>query len=249
MERIQESLPEMLLPGWRFLMSDGGNAGGKLKLIILDHHQLFRDCLASALAEQGRFEIVGKVSTSPEALDRLEQTGADLLLVALGSTVNGVRDLIREVEERFPRARIVLLGHDETEDEVLTCLEAGASGYLVRNQSLSELCSALEAVAQGDTVCTPGMAHSLFARLARLGRERRRRDRLDYLTLTARELEILHLVGDGLNNQEIASRLFLSVHTVKNHVHKILETLGVHSRWDAVRYAVEHGWIRDRRQR
>jgi DNA-binding NarL/FixJ family response regulator len=237
MQRIQESLPEMPLGGWRFLMSDGGNAGGKLKLIILDHHQLFRDCLASALAEQGRFEIAGKVSSSPEALDRLEQTGADLLLVALGSTVNGVRDLIEGVEERFPRARVVLLGHDETEDEVLTCLEAGASGYLVRNQSLSELCSALEAVAQGDTVCTPGMAQSLFARLARLGRERRR------------ELEILHLVSDGLNNQEIASRLFLSVHTVKNHVHKILETLGVHSRWDAVRYAVEHGWIRNRRQR
>ena len=230
-------------------MADGGNAGGKLKLIILDHHQLFRDCLASALAEQGRFEIVGKVSSSPEALARLEQMGADLLLVALGSTVNGVRDLIEGVEERFPRARVVLLGHDETEAEVLACLEAGASGYLVRNQSLPELCSALEAVAHGDTVCTPGVAHSLFARLARLGRERRRRDRLDYLTLTARELEILQLVSEGLNNQEIASRLFLSVHTVKNHVHKVLETLGVHSRWDAVRYAVEHGWIRDRRQR
>jgi DNA-binding NarL/FixJ family response regulator len=230
-------------------MVDGGNAGGKLKLIILDHHQLFRDCLASALAEQGRFEIVGKVSSGPEALDRLAHAGADLLLVALGSTVNGVRDLIQGVEERFPQARVVLLGHDETEDEVLTYMEAGASGYLLRNQSLSNLCSALESVAQGETVCTPGVAHSLFARLARLGRERRRRDRLDYLTLTARELEILHLVAAGLNNQEIAGRLFLSVHTVKNHVHKILETLGVHSRWDAVRYAVEHGWIRDRRQR
>ena len=230
-------------------MVDGGNAGGKLKLILLDHHQLFRDCLALALAEQGRFEIVGKVSSSPEALDRLAQTGVDLLLVALGSTANGVRDLIARVAERYPQGRVVLLGHNETEEEVLTCLEAGASGYLVRKQSLSEFCSALEAVAQGDTVCTPGMAHSLFARLARLGGERRRRDRLDYLTLTARELEILHLVGDGLNNQEIAGHLFLSVHTVKNHGHKILETLGVHSRWDAVRYAVERGWIRDRRQR
>ncbi len=230
-------------------MVDGGGAGGKLKLIIVDHHQLFRDCLASALAEQGRFDIVGKVSSGPEALDRLAQTRADLLLVALGATVGGVRGLIGEIEERFAPARVVLLGYDETEDEVLTCLEAGASGYLARSQSLPELCSALEAVARGETVCTPGVAHSLFARLARLGGERRRRDRLDYLTLTARELEILNLVGDGLNNQEIAGRLFLSVHTVKNHVHKILETLGVHSRWDAVRYAVEHGWIRDRRQR
>ncbi|HEX3555656.1 MAG TPA: response regulator transcription factor [Thermoanaerobaculia bacterium] len=228
---------------------DGGYAGGKLRLIIVDHHQLFRDCLASALVEQGRFDVVGKVSSGPEALDRLARTQADLLLVVLGATVDGVPDLIGGVAERFAPAKVVLLGHDETEDEVLSCLEAGASGYLARDQSLPELCSALEAVARGETVCTPGVAHSLFARLARLGGERRRRDRLDYLTLTARELEILHLVGDGLNNQEIASRLFLSVHTVKNHVHKILETLGVHSRWDAVRYAVEHGWIRGRRQR
>lgn len=228
---------------------DSGNAGGNLKLIILDHHRLFRDCLASALAEQGRFDVVGKVSSVPEALDRLAQTRADLLLVALGATVDGVCDLLGGVTKSFASAKVVLLGHDETDNEVLSYLEAGASGYLVRDQSLPEFCSALEAVARGETVCTPGVAHSLFARLARLGGERRRRDRLDYLTLTARELEILHLVGDGLNNQEIASRLFLSVHTVKNHVHKILETLGVHSRWDAVRYAVEHGWIRDRRQR
>src|SRR4051794_35215840 len=128
MERIQESPPEMIFPGWRFWMADGGSSGGKLKLIILDHHQLFRDCLASALMEQGRFEIVGTASSSPEALDRLAQTGADLLLVALGSAVNGVRDLIAGVEERLPQARVVLLGHDETEDEVLACLEAGAGG-------------------------------------------------------------------------------------------------------------------------
>src|SRR4051812_21241345 len=126
MERIQERLPEMLLLGWRFWMLEGGNAGGKLKLIILDHHQLFRDCLASALMEQGRFEIVGTVSSSPEALDRLAQTGADLLLVALGSTVNGVRDLIAGGEEGFPQARGVLLGQDEAADERVTRLEGGA---------------------------------------------------------------------------------------------------------------------------
>lgn len=221
----------------------------KLRLVILGRHQLFRECLASALAETGRFEILGEAASGAEALDRLAQIRPDILLVALEPAADGVPDLMREVEERSPESRVVLLGRDESEAEILDFLEAGAGGYLVRDQSLSELCSSLEAVAQGDTVCTPRVAQSLFARLARLGRERRRRDRLDYLALTPRELEILRLVGDGLNNQEIASRLFLSVHTVKNHVHKVLETLGVHSRWDAVRYAVEHGWLRDSRQR
>jgi DNA-binding NarL/FixJ family response regulator len=218
-------------------------------LLILGHHQLFRECLASALAGEGRFEVVGEMASGPEALDRLAQSRADVLLVALEPSADGIRDLLRSVEERSPESRVVLLGRDESEEEILECLEAGASGYLVRDQSLEELCAALEAVARGETVCTPRVAHSLFARLARLGRERRRRDKLDYLTLTPRELEILRLVGDGMNNQEIARHLFLSVHTVKNHVHKVLETLGVHSRWEAVRYAVEHGWLRDRRQR
>ena len=103
-------------------------------------------------------------------------------------------------------------------------------------------------MARGEIACSPRVAHSLFQRLASLGRERRRREKLDFLALTPRELEILRLIAAGLSNQEIAKKLFLSVHTVKNHVHKILETIGVHSRWAAVRHAVERGWINDRRR-
>jgi DNA-binding NarL/FixJ family response regulator len=143
----------------------------------------------------------------------------------------------------------MLLGHQEAEERVVDYLAAGAGGYLVRGQSVAELCSALEAVSRGDVVCNPRLASALFDRLARLGRERRRREKLDYLTLTPRELEILRLIAEGLNNQAIARRLFLSVHTVKNHVHKILDTLGVGSRWEAVRHAIERGWLRDRRRR
>jgi len=220
-----------------------------LRLVILDHHQLFRDCLASVLAEGRRFEVVAKVSSGPEALERLAESRVDILLVALENPGDGIFGLIRDVEQRHPASKVVLLGRDEAEERVLDCLQAGASGYLVRDQSVADLRSAIEAVSKGDTVCTPKIAHSLFARLARLGRERRRRARLDYLTLTPRELEILGLISEGLSNQAIAKRLFLSVHTVKNHVHKTLETLGVHSRWAAVHHGIERGWIQDRRRR
>lgn len=223
--------------------------GESLKLVIVDHHQLFGDCLAAVLAKEGRFEVVGRAASSREALDRLTQTRVDILLVTLETSMEGIRSLIQAVEERSPKSKVVLLGHDEAEERILECLEAGVNGYLVRDQSLAELRAGIEAVWRGDTVCTPRVAHSLFTRLARLGRERRRRNRLDYLTLTPRELEVLRLVADGLSNHEIARQLILSVHTVKNHIHKILETLGVNSRWEAVRYAVERGWLRDRRRR
>lgn len=220
-----------------------------LKLGIVDPHELFRDCLASVLGAERRFEIVARVSSGREALVRLADTPIDVLLVALDLSSEGLRALIQEVRERSPRPKVVLLGRDEAEERILECLEAGASGYLLRDQSLAELRAAIEAVSRGDTVCTPRVAHSLFARLGRLGRERRRRDKLDYLTLSPRKLEILRLIADDKSNQDIARQLFLSVHTVKNHIHKILEILGVHSRWEAVRYAIERGWLRDRRRR
>ena len=226
----------------------GEVSGEFLRLLIVDQNDLFRDCLAAALAEDRRFRVVGRVAMRHEAVEKLARTGADVLLVGLDRS-DGDGGWLRELLVRHPKVKVMLLGRDEADEEVLDFLEAGASAYLVREQSLSDLRSALEDVVQGHTVCSSRVANFLFSRLASLGRERRRRERLEFLTLTPRELEVLGLVAEGLSNGEIASQLFLSVHTVKNHVHKILETLGVSGRAGAVRYAIERGWLRDRRRR
>jgi len=220
-----------------------------VRLAIVDSHQLFRECLAGVLARDRRFEIAGRFSTRQEALERLAQTRVDILLLVLDGPVDGVCGFLRAVVERSPKSKVMLLGRDEADERILEYFDAGASGFLARDQSLGELRSAIEAISRGNTVCTPRLASTLFARLARLGRERRRRDKLEYLKLTPRELEILRLIAEGKSNQEVARQLYLSVHTVKNHVHKILETLGVHSRWAAVHHAVERGWLPDRRRR
>lgn len=226
-----------------------GIGGRALRLVIADPHQLFRDCLASALAKEPELEVVEKCGDGPEVLAVLAEGSPDVLLLGVGASCEAALGLTREVCGRFPNVKVLLLGRPEAEGGILGCLEAGASGFLFRNQPLAELRTALAGVSRGDTVCTPRVVQSLYSRLADLGRRRRRTEKLDYLTLTPRELEILHLVSEGLSNQEIAGRLFLSVHTVKNHIHKILETLEVPSRWAAVRHAVERGWLPDRRQR
>ncbi|HYX26443.1 MAG TPA: response regulator transcription factor [Thermoanaerobaculia bacterium] len=225
------------------LSGDGG-----LRLVIADYQQLFRECLAGVLATEKELEIVGKFATAQEAMEHLARTEAEVLLLGIESLGDGVQRFVRDVRQRHPALKVILLGREETDDSVVDCLEAGANGYLMRDQPLSDLRSALDVVARGEIACSPRVAHSLFQRLASLGRERRRREKLDFLALTPRELEILRLIAAGLSNQEIAKKLFLSVHTVKNHVHKILETIGVHSRWAAVRHAVERGWINDRRR-
>jgi DNA-binding NarL/FixJ family response regulator len=219
-----------------------------IRLTIVDRHHLFRECLASALAEEG-FRIVGAMATGGDMLAVLPPGGLDVLLLGINGSWDGIAELIGEVRARCPEGKALVLGPRDVDSRILGCFEAGARGYLCRDQSLGELRSSILEVARGGTVCPPRVAQLLSSRLADRGRARRQRSRPGSLHLTPRELEILRLIANDLSNQEIARRLQLSVHTVKNHIHKVLDTLGVESRRQAVRYAVEKGWLPDGRSR
>lgn len=220
----------------------------RIQLVIADSHPLFRHCLVSALAEDEDFQVAGEAQSVDDVLYLPALQQADVLLLGLDHDGAKGAEMTRAILSRFPHIKILLLGHDESEEQIVASLQQGARGHVYRRQPLAELLQALAVVARGDTACSPHVAHRLFARLGDLGRERRQRERLDRLSLTPRELEILRLIADGLGNQEIARRLYLSVHTVKNHVHKILDTLGVSSRLAAVNLAFAKGWLTDRRR-
>lgn len=219
-----------------------------LRLMVLDPHRLFRECVATALRDEAGFARVEVAEGDEAALNRL--TGGDPVDVLLvgGDDSDHLEELVRAAREACAEVKILVLGAEAGQRGALALLRAGAKGYMFRDQSLAELRAAIFEVAAGEIVCTPRIAHLLFSHLAELGRERRRDEQLDYLDLTARELEILHLIAGGLKNQEIAERLNLSVHTVKNHVHNILERLGVKSRWSAVSLACEKGWLQPQRR-
>jgi two-component system, NarL family, nitrate/nitrite response regulator NarL len=234
------------------LLQSGTEAGSAcarpVRLAVVDSHRLFRECLAAALREDAGFAGVETMDADQAALGRLDAgEPADVVLLGGGETDN-LLELLRQARQRQPDAKILVLGTEEGEEEALALLREGARGYLFRDQSLDELRDAILEVAAGATPCTPRIAHLLFSRLGELGRERRRDERLELLELTAREIEILRLIADGLKNQEIAARLYLSVHTVKNHVHNILERLGVKSRWSAVTHACDKGWLQAKRR-
>jgi DNA-binding NarL/FixJ family response regulator len=222
--------------------------GTPLRLMIVDRPLLFRECLASVLIADGHFDVVDRANDMGDALGRLGERTADVLLVVQNGDGDGIVSQTREALARFPSLRILILAEEDASGLAVECLKAGAGGILNRDQSVSDLRCAIERVASGERVCSPRVAHALFTHLGDLGRERRRSERLDSLDLTARELEILRLISDGMNNQQIASALNLSVFTVKNHVHKILDTLGVHSRWGAVKHASAKGWLEEPRR-
>jgi DNA-binding NarL/FixJ family response regulator len=239
--------------GGKEVEEPSGTAGRRaLRLFIADPHHLFRECLAKALSRDDGFadyfDVIGRTESGPTLLEGLALREADVLVLGTDVLDGELIGLTREVVARFPSVKILILGRAESDEQVVDCLLAGAGGFLLRDRSLAEMAAAIEVVARGERVCPPAATRLLFSRLGELGREQKRRDWLQILELSAREMEILRLIADNLTNQEIADQLNLSVHTVKNHVHRIFEALGVQSRWAAVNHAFAKGWLQQRRR-
>lgn len=215
--------------------------------LLVSGHRLFRECLAGRLTAGGEAGV-REVDDLAAAGVALAEAPADVVLADLGAPDDGGCGELRALVGRFPGLRVVVLGGSEDEDEYLRWVESGAVGYLLQDSSLDELREAVGRASRGELHCPPGVGFRLFSRLGDLAAERRRRQRVEALSLSPRELEVLEMVADRLSNRQIAERLCLSVYTVKNHVHRILDKLEVRHRKEAVERAYENGWLRDRRR-
>ncbi len=225
----------------------GDTARRRLRLFISVPRRLFRERLATALGCDERFKIVGRDEGDTAMAEELARSRADVLVLGADTLDGELIRRTREVAAHFPALKILVLSRAGGDGQAVDCLMAGAGGFLPLDRPLTEVAGAIEVVARGDKVCPPQVMRELFARLGELGRERKRRDRLEVLELSAREMEILRFIADGKTNQEIAQLLYLSVHTVKNHVHRILDALAVETRWAAVKHAYAKGWLHERR--
>jgi len=217
-----------------------------LSIAIVDDLHLFRECVAEVLDETMGCSVALQVEDAKGLMTSLPSLPPDVYLLSISLPDEGALDLTRWILEGQPEAKVLILGGDsETPTQVLECIEAGAAGYVSRRGTLAELKESLEAVMKGETLCSPRLTHSVFSRLAELSNRRPAPVKYEPV-LTARELEILELVADGLSNKEIAKKLIISLHTVKNHIHNILEKLEVGGRYAAVSYAYDRRWLRRR---
>jgi DNA-binding NarL/FixJ family response regulator len=200
-------------------------------ILIVGDVRLYRDGIAYVLSRTQGFQVVGSAGDAAEGLAQARDLLPDIVLLDLSMSCS--RELAQEISRAQPQTRVVALGVTEEEEEVVACAEAGVVGYVAREGSVDALVAALESVARGELLCSPRMAGTLLRRLGRIGAERA----LGHSTadLTVRERQILLLIDQGLSNKEIAGRLGIELATVKNHVHNLLEKLGVHRRSDAAR--------------
>ena len=215
-----------------------------VSLIIVTDNRLFGECLASVLARCESFTVPAVVQTAEEALQQIQEHQSDIILIDVHLPHTMVLTLTQQLTRDFPHVRVLLLGVTEAEKEIQAYVEAGAGGYVPKNTPFHELQSVIELVTRGETMCSPHIAHAMFARLSELAQTSANSVAHEPVILSDRELEILQLIAEGWSNRQIAEHLYLSPHTVKNHVHNILKKLRVQRRLEAIKYASERQWFK-----
>jgi DNA-binding NarL/FixJ family response regulator len=205
-----------------------------IRLLIADDHPVVRDGLRGMVAGQPDLEVVGEAATGTEALALVPRVRPDVALVDLRMPgLDGVAT-IRALRERHPEVRVLVLTTFDTESDVVSAIEAGATGYLLKDAPRAELFRAIRAAARGEAVLAPAVATRLVGQLREPAAP----------ALTARELQVLELVARGATNRVVAARLHVSEATVKTHLVHAFGKLGVSDRTAAVAVALERRLFR-----
>lgn len=208
-----------------------------LRVFLVDDQELVRDGLKALLDLDGRVEVVGEASDGSEALNMMAAGAPDVALVDVRMPVmNGV-ELTKRLSAEHPSVAVVVLSTFEDDEYVFGSLQAGARGYLLKNTPSEELVPALEKASRGETVLGGTVARRVVSQMLRL--EEPVSSSADDEPLSARETEVLKLVGEGRSNRDIAEALHITPGTAKNHVSRIIRKLGVGHRLGAALYARE----------
>ena len=207
-----------------------------VRVVIVDDQELFRRGLTMLIDAEDDIDVVGQAADGVAATELAASAVPDVILMDIRMPKRSGIDACLAIKAVVPSANIIMLTVSDEESDLYDAIKNGASGYLLKDSSTDEVAQAIRLVAEGQSLITPSMATKLLDEFKQMSRSDR--DQVSTPRVTARELEVLKLVAQGLNNRQIGTRLFISENTVKNHVRNILEKLHLHSRMEAVVYAV-----------
>jgi len=212
---------------------------GKTRVLIADDYPFFRLGLRVFLEEQGGFKVVGEAASDLEAVERVHSTRPDIILLDLDLPGSGGTSLLERLRAASPDSRFVVLSRWEDEQLLMSALQSGAEGFVLKTADPQVIVLALRAVHRGEQWLQRELTTRLLNHANRMAQGVRIAEQL----LTPRELEVLKLLAAGQRNSEIANQLYISERTVKAHVSSMLHKLNLPDRLQAARYAIRNGLV------
>jgi two-component system response regulator NreC len=212
----------------------------KIRILIADDHSIVREGVRMILDGQEDFEVVGEASTGRQALEEARRLRPDVVVMDISMPDMTGIEATRKIRNELSQTQVMGLTMHEDESYVFALLKAGAAGYVLKRAAAEDLVAAVRAAHQGEAFLYPTVAKLVVQDFLQRATAQ---DRATLDGLTEREREVLTLIAEGLTNQEIAGRLYISIKTVQTHRAHIMEKLNLHDRTELVRYAIRKGLI------
>jgi DNA-binding NarL/FixJ family response regulator len=207
--------------------------------LVIEDNRVLRDGLTIMLNGQPDLRVVATIGSGNNVLVKAAETKPHIILLDVGLKNYNELSVVESVRKNLPQAKVIGMGFVPSQSDIVEFVSAGASGFILKDATVKEFLGTIRSVAQGAKVLPPSLTDSLFSHVVDLALTKRKGKINNAVRMTKRELEIIALIADALSNKEIAQQLNIAVHTVKSHVHNIMEKLALHSRLQIAKFIHE----------
>jgi len=211
----------------------------KIRILVIEDNRMLRDGITDMLNEQKDMHVVATIGNSNNILMKAIQTKPHVALIDVGVTKFKESSIVELLKDKMPEIKVIGMGFVPSQSDIVEFVEAGASGFILKDATMKEFFGTIRSVALGEKILPPSMAGSIFSHLIEHALKKGDGKIVSAVCMTKREREIIALIADGMSNKEIAQQLNIAVHTVKSHVHNIMEKLALHSRLQIAKFTNE----------
>ncbi|MGD0338258.1 MAG: response regulator transcription factor [Bacteroidota bacterium] len=211
----------------------------KKRILIIEDNRVLRDGITAMLNGQADMRVVATIGSGNNVMLKASQTKPHVILMDMGLKNFRESSVVESIREKIPEAKVIGMGFIPSQSDIVEFVEAGASGFIMKDATVKDFLATIRSVAQGVKVLPPSLTGSLFSHVIEHALKKNKGNLTNVVRMTKREREIIALIVDGLGNKEIAQQLNIATHTVKSHVHNIMEKLALHTRLQIVKFIHE----------
>ena len=209
----------------------------KIRLLIIEDNRLLRDGITAMLKNQKDFKIIAASGNNGNTVIKIQQLKPNIILLDLGLRNQNSLNIVEVVKKDFPGAKIIVMDLAPVPGDISLFINAGASGFILKDASLEDFLSTIRTVSEGTNVIPPDHNGSLFSKIVEHALKGGKIKLNEAVRMTKREKEVIGLIADGFSNKEIGQELHVSTFTIKSHIHNIMEKLALHTRLEVANYS------------